>query len=92
MNRYIGGTKHKYALNILIIPKIWSIQTKTNLTQDEIKSFGEARFVLNRQQPIFLRSLFRGENPIPINRLVDEMSWPTSCNGKVVHCIVPFKM
>ncbi len=23
---------------------------------------------------------------------MDEMSWPTSCNGKVVHRIVPFNM
>jgi hypothetical protein len=37
-------------------------------------------------------SLFRGESSIPINRPVDEMSWPTSCNGKVVHQMVPFKL
>jgi len=49
-------------------------------------------FDLNRQHPIFPRSLFGGEIYIPINRLVDEMLWPTSCNGKFVHCIEPFKM
>jgi hypothetical protein len=32
------------------------------------------------------------ENSMPINRLMDEMSWPTSHNGKVVHRIMPFKM
>jgi hypothetical protein len=64
----------------------------TNLTQDEIKSLEKTWFVLNKQQPIFPQSLFEGESSIPINRPMDEMSWPTSHNGKVVHCIMPFKM
>jgi hypothetical protein len=41
---------------------------------------------------IFLWSLFGGETSIPINRLVDEMSWPTTHNGKVVRWTIPFKM
>jgi hypothetical protein len=41
---------------------------------------------------MFPRSLFGRENSIFINRLMDEMSWPTSRNGKVIHCIMPFKM
>ncbi len=41
---------------------------------------------------MFLQSLFEGENSIPINRLMDEMSWSTSRNDKVVHCMMPFKM
>jgi hypothetical protein len=41
---------------------------------------------------MFFRSLFKRENSIPINRLVDEMLWLTSCNGKAIHCTVPFKM
>jgi hypothetical protein len=49
-------------------------------------------FVLNRQWPIIPQSLFEKENSVPINRLMDEMSWPTSPNGKVVCCRVPFKM
>jgi hypothetical protein len=32
------------------------------------------------------------ENFIPIHRLVDEMLWPTSCNGKVIHRTMPFMM
>jgi len=78
MNRCIGGTKHKYALDILVVLKIWHVQVKTNITQDEIKSLEEKRFVLNKQQLMFPQSLFGGESSIPINRLVDEMSWPTS--------------
>jgi hypothetical protein len=50
------------------------------------------KFVLNKQQIFFLQSLFGGENSIPINRPMDDMLWPTSHNGKVVHRIVPFKM
>jgi hypothetical protein len=49
-------------------------------------------FVLNRRQPIFLWSLFKRESSILINRPVDEMSWPTSRNAKVIRHIVPFKM
>jgi hypothetical protein len=41
---------------------------------------------------MLLQSLFKKENSIPINRLVHEMSWPTSCNGKAIHRMVPFKM
>jgi hypothetical protein len=41
---------------------------------------------------MFLQNLFKGESSIPINRPVDEMSWPTSRNGKVVHRTMPFKM
>jgi len=60
--------------------------------QDEIKFLEEVKFVLNKQQPIFPQSLFGKENSILINRLVDEMSWPTTHNGNVIHQIVPFKM
>jgi hypothetical protein len=74
------------------ILEIWLNNTETNLTQDEIKFFEEMGFVLNKQQPIFPRSLFGGEGSIPINRPLDEMSWPTSQNGKVVHHTLPFKM
>jgi hypothetical protein len=49
MNRCIGGTKHKYVLDILVVLKIWHVQVKTNITQDEIKSLEEMGFVLNRQ-------------------------------------------
>jgi len=75
--------KRKYAFNKLIIPKIWPIQVETNFSQDEIKSFEEVGFVLNKLL-IFLRSLFGGESSIPINKLVDEMLWPITCNAKVV--------
>jgi hypothetical protein len=50
------------------------------------------RFVLIRWQSIFPRSLFRRQSSISINRLVDEMSWPTLRNGQVIHHIVPFKV
>jgi hypothetical protein len=43
-----------YALDRPIVLVIWPIQVETNLTQDEIKSLEEAKFVLNRRQPIFL--------------------------------------
>jgi hypothetical protein len=92
MNHCVGGTKHKYALDKPTILEIWPIKVETNLTRDEIKFFEETGFVLNRRQPIFPRSLFGGESSIPLNRLVDEMSWSTSCNGKAVCCTLPFKM
>jgi hypothetical protein len=38
---------------------------------------------------MFPQSLFGGEISILISRPMDEMSWPTSDNGKVVHRIVP---
>jgi len=60
--------------------------------QDDIKFLEEVRFVLNKRQPICLQNLFGKENSILINRLVDEMSWPMTHNGDVIHQIVPFKM
>jgi len=50
MNHCIGSIKHlwKYALDSLVVLEIWLIQVETNLTQVEIKSFEEARFVINR--------------------------------------------
>jgi len=48
MNCYIGCTKRKYAFDKLAIPKIWFIQAKTNITQNEIRSFEETWFVLNK--------------------------------------------
>jgi hypothetical protein len=56
--------------------------------QDEIKSFEEARFFLNKR-PICPQNLVRGEIYIPINR---EMLWPTTYNGEVVCQIMSFKM
>ncbi len=38
---------------------------------------------------MIFQTLFGGESSIPINRPMDEMSWPTSCNGKVVHHTMP---
>jgi hypothetical protein len=92
MNCHVGGMKCKYALDRLVVPKIWVVQVETNLTQDEIKFLEEVGFVLNKQQSMLSRSLFRGESSIPINRPLDEMLWPTSRNGKVVCCMVAFKM
>jgi hypothetical protein len=92
MNWCIGNTKRKYAFDKLTISKIWPIQVKTNFMQDEIKFLQEVRFVLNKRQTIFPQSLFGKENSILINRLVDEMSWPTTHNDNVIHQIVPFKM
>jgi hypothetical protein len=40
--------KHKYSFDSLIVSKIWPIQAKTNITQDEIKSLEEEGFVLNK--------------------------------------------
>jgi hypothetical protein len=81
---HVGSMKRKYALNRPIVSKIWSVQVKTNLTQDEIKSFEEVGFVLNKRQSIFPRSLFERESSIPINRPLDEMLWPTPRNGKAI--------
>jgi hypothetical protein len=92
MNHCVSGTKCKYALDKPAVPKIWPVQVETNLTQDEIKYLEEAKFVLNNQQLMFLRNLFGRENSILINRPVDEMSWPTSHNGKAIHRTMPFKM
>jgi hypothetical protein len=57
-----------------------------------MKSLEKMRFILNKWQIFFPQSLFEGEISIPINKPMDDMSWPTSHNGKVVHHIVPFKM
>jgi hypothetical protein len=84
--------KTQVSLDRLTVSEIWPIKVETNFTQNEIKSLKKKRFVLNRWQSIFLRSLFGGKSSILINRPMNEMSWPTSCNGKVVCRIVPFKM
>ncbi len=47
---------------------------------------------MNKRQMIYPQSLFGRDNSIPINRPMDDMSWPTSHNGKVVHRTLPFKM
>jgi hypothetical protein len=49
MNRYVGDTKCKYALDRPNVLEIWLIKVETNLTIDEIKSLEEVGFVLNRQ-------------------------------------------
>jgi hypothetical protein len=35
-----------------IVPKIWHVQEGTNLTQNEVKSFKEVDFVVNKGQSI----------------------------------------
>jgi hypothetical protein len=60
MNFCISNTKHKYALDILVVLEIWHVKSETNLTQDEIKFLEKTGFILNRQQLIFLRNLFGG--------------------------------
>jgi hypothetical protein len=56
--------------------------------QDEIKSFEEVGFVLNKQQPIFFQNLFGKESSILINRPVDEMLRPTTPSGKAIRWIM----
>jgi hypothetical protein len=48
MNRCVGSLKRKYALDRFVVSKIWPIQVETNITQDEINSFEEVGFVLNK--------------------------------------------
>jgi len=48
MNRCIGDTNHKYALDKPVVSKIWLIQVESNLTQDQIKFLEDAWFVLNK--------------------------------------------
>jgi hypothetical protein len=42
------GTKHKYAIDRPVVPSIWHVQKKTNLSQDEMKSLEEKDFVFNK--------------------------------------------
>jgi hypothetical protein len=65
---------------------------KTNFTYDEVNFFLKVDFVLNKQQPIHLQSLFGGKNFVPINQPTNAMSWPIIQNGKVVRPTMPFKM
>jgi hypothetical protein len=51
----------------LMVLLIWPMQEGTNLSHNEVKSFKETRFVFNKQQHILPRSLFDGENFVPIN-------------------------
>jgi len=41
--------KRKYALDRAVVLEIWFIKAETDFTQDEIKSFEEVGFVVNRQ-------------------------------------------
>jgi hypothetical protein len=52
------------------------MKAQTNLTQNEIIFFEEASFLFNKQKHIHLESLFGGEIFVPINQLVDALSWP----------------
>jgi len=92
MNYYIGSMKCKYAFDKPIVSGIRPVQVETNLTEYEIKSFKEVIFFLKTWWLIFFQSLFKGERSILINRLVDEMLWPTTCISKAVCQTIPFKM
>jgi hypothetical protein len=54
--------------------------------------FEEVRIVLCKWQLIFFLSLFGREISILINKLVNEMLWPTTHNGKAICQTMPFKM
>ncbi len=45
-------SKHRYVMDRPIVPKIWHVQEGTNLTQNEVKSFKEVDFVVNKGQSI----------------------------------------
>jgi hypothetical protein len=34
MNQFVGGTKQNHAINKLVVPTIWPMKAKNNLTQD----------------------------------------------------------
>jgi hypothetical protein len=48
MNHFVGGTKHKYALDKSVVLEIWHVQVETNFIQDEIKFIEKVRFVVNK--------------------------------------------
>jgi hypothetical protein len=41
--------KRKYALDRVVVPEIWLIEVETDFTQDDVKSFEEVGFVVNRR-------------------------------------------
>ncbi len=68
------------------------MKEEINLTQDEIIFHKEARFVINKQLYIILRSLFGEESYVLVNRPFNEVAWLTTWNGKIVRQTMPFKM
>ncbi len=92
MNYCVGGVKHRYVVDKLVILLIWPMQKRTNLSHNEVKALGEVGFVINKQQPILPRNLFARESFVPINRPIDVMSWPKTRNGKPVRHTQPFIM
>ncbi len=48
MNHCMGGTKRKYVIERLVVPSIWPMQERTNLSQDEVKFHKEVGFVFNK--------------------------------------------
>jgi hypothetical protein len=46
----MGGMKHKYVVESLMVPSIWHVQEGTNLSKDKVKSSKEINFVFIKQQ------------------------------------------
>jgi hypothetical protein len=61
MNRCVGGTKRKFAIEKSVVP---SMQKWINLSKDEMKYHEEVSCVFNRCQPILLHNLINVKGSI----------------------------
>jgi hypothetical protein len=84
MNRYMGGTKCKYAVDKSMVLSNWHVQEGMNLSQDEVKFLEEIGFVFNKQQPIHPEKQIGEKCYVLINQPTNAILWLTTWNGKVV--------
>jgi hypothetical protein len=81
-NRCVGGIRKEYAIGRPIVPSLWPVQERTNLTQDEVMTLKKAGFLLSRKAKCHPRNLFGDSSSFPINKPADATAWLTTRNGK----------
>jgi hypothetical protein len=64
---YVGGIGRKYSVDRPLVPSTWPMQEGIDLTQFEVTTLEEVRFVLCKACKCAPRTLFVNENTTPTN-------------------------
>jgi hypothetical protein len=84
LTRCVGGTRRKYCVDRPLVPSMWLVQVRTNLTQFEVTTLQEVGFVMCETCKCVTQTFFANESTTPCNQHVDLEAWPKTRNNKPI--------
>jgi hypothetical protein len=87
--RCVGTISRKYALDRPVLPSLWHVQARTNVTQIEVMALEEASFLLFENPKCPLVDQVGDNNSTPINQPFACTLWNLFGDGPSAHVYKP---